>query len=223
MEAAVCKRREPKCITPCFCPGISQPCRPACTTAQHKVRGRMRIMAHHHAKVESYCCRARAQARAPANTHVRGTTVPAYPRASLETCTGKQQPLPACLPQSQCQNRHSKQRRGSFPLPLVPSRSHLGHQQWLVKSRWAADYVWGKRQTRWPSLPACTPISALRSLGEQHVLPCAVLQERRAAWKSFADHGGSSELPHAVSAIPHGRLCANSAGASGHRCHHTSH
>lgn len=81
---------------------------------------------------KSYCCRARVQARAPANTHVQGTTVPAYPRASLETCTGKQQPLPACLPQSQCQNRHSEQQRGSFPLPLVPSRSHLGHQQWLV-------------------------------------------------------------------------------------------
>lgn len=32
-------------------PGVITACRPACTTPQHKVRSRMRITAHHHAKV----------------------------------------------------------------------------------------------------------------------------------------------------------------------------
>jgi len=103
--------------------------------------------------------------------------------------------------------------------PQVPARSQAEHKPWLVSPQWAADHASDLLALTATGSPIPAP------LGEHSVAracrPCKPFQST--AWKSFADHGSSSELPHAASAIPHSQLYANSAGVSGHRCHHTSH
>lgn len=229
MEAAVCHRREPKCITPCSYLGLSQLWKPARATprgqgqhANHSLSSLLQLQS---------ACPSQGTSKHPGPGHHRATKPP-----GLAADTHREATALAHLPSSEpMPKNHSEQRRGSFPLPPVPARSHLGHQQRLVSPSELLITPWGSVG---PAGPCCRLVlpSLLSALpGEQHVLPCAVLQElggpgwgsrqpfQIAAWKSFADHGGSSELPHAASAIPHGRLCANSAGASGHCCHRASH
>lgn len=85
---------------------------------------------------------------------------------------------------------------GSF-FPQVPARSQAEHKPWLLSPQRAADRALDLlviTATRSPIPAALWEHSVVRACR-----PCKPFQST--AWKSSADHGGSSELLHAASAI----------------------
>ena len=193
-------------------PGVFAPLLTCPRYATSRGRGRMRTAAHPHAAAGALlpqsACPSPGTGKHPGPGHRWG-----HPKAPPETCTGKQRPSLPAFPRASTQRAPGSSAGAASLFP------------WFLPGpvQGTSDGCWVPVGWRPPrgGRPPCSLLS--RASSPQ---PCAARARRAlrgAAWKPCTGRGGSSEPPHAASAAPHRRLCAHPAGASGHRCHRTSH